>query len=105
MNTPADLSSQEAHRHRGVPEATAFSRAADAITPVPLLHDLVRIISPVELAAAGSAAALGGFLGQPAVDCKKSWKNRKFYSKLFSGKFPLKMLQAKSLAHLLWEVL
>jgi hypothetical protein len=30
-----------------------------------------RIISPVELATAGSAAALGGFLDQPAVDLKK----------------------------------
>jgi len=73
-----DLPSQEAHRYRGVPEATAFGRAAEAITPVPLLREFVRnstrfarIISPVELATAGSAAALSGFLGQPAVDLKK----------------------------------
>src|SRR5690606_12201628 len=73
-----DLSSQEAHRHRGMPEATAFDRAAEAITPVPMLREFVRnstrfarIISPVELATAGSAAALSGFWGQPAVDLKK----------------------------------
>ena len=73
-----DLPSQEAHRYRGVPEATSFGRAAEAITPVPLLREFVRdstcfarIIRSVELAAAGSAAALGGFLGLPAVDLKK----------------------------------
>jgi hypothetical protein len=73
-----DLPSQEAYRHRSVSEATAFRRAAEAIASAPLLHELVRnfkcfarIISPVEHAAAGSAAALGGFLGQPAVDLKK----------------------------------
>ena len=73
-----DLPSQEAHRYRGVPEATSFGRAAEAITPVPLLREFVRNstcftrkISPVELAAAGSAAALGGLLGVPAVDLQK----------------------------------
>ena len=68
-----DLPSQEAHRYRGMPEATAFDRAAEAITPVPLFRELVRnstcfawIIGPVELTSAGSAAALGGLLGRPA---------------------------------------
>jgi hypothetical protein len=35
-----DFPSQEAHRYRGVPEATAFGRAAEAITSVPLLYEL-----------------------------------------------------------------
>jgi hypothetical protein len=104
-----DLPSQEAHRHRSVPEATSFGRAAEAITPVPMLREFVRnstrfarIISPVELATAGSAAALSGFLGQPAVDLNRSWKNREFCSSLNMGPVLLKLLQARSLAPPPW---